>query len=254
MMTITTTSSLLDMFVLSRIENVLSLVFFIIAETDRIRRIKWHSESAQLAAGYGGSIVNAKCSHDADRLQIFAAIGGRVDDVDRMIETLMIAGVSTKRLREASLAGVDVSTSAYTEFAGVFLMLSLRIFAAAIVFETKDLVACIFMALLVVVEAWSWCACWRAPIDRTIFSINVTHASVVIMIPIAALGWFVFRTGGGLSHLSRFWYLRSVTAMLLVQSWLTFMLADAGIDRIARWPWIGTCLTRFLSGRGVPSS
>lgn len=81
-------------------------LFFIVSDYDRISHEMSCQESENLK--YRGSIVNARCSDPDDASKIRAEIGESEGHVDRAVQTLICAGMSSRELREAEDAGIDI--------------------------------------------------------------------------------------------------------------------------------------------------
>lgn len=84
------------------------LLYFLLAEFDRVCYEVSMEEARELVNGYTGRSLDATCSSAADAASIKLEIADRVGEVDRTIRVLVSAGMSTSHLREAVDHGVDL--------------------------------------------------------------------------------------------------------------------------------------------------
>ncbi|CAK9080339.1 unnamed protein product [Durusdinium trenchii] len=96
---------------------------FLIAEFDRVRSLQIDREGQQLRKQYDGSIRFASCSQETDQRNIWDEIGDKVEEVDRAIDVLISAGMSSPALRTAAKSGVDVKGAGHAELAIAFTVL-----------------------------------------------------------------------------------------------------------------------------------
>merc|ERR550534_2633858 len=85
--------------------------FFVCREADRLWAKQAEGEAAELRRGFTGRLQDAASSVARDRATILAAIAaeGLEQDVERAIEVLIDAGMTTPCLRASAALGVDIS-------------------------------------------------------------------------------------------------------------------------------------------------
>eukprot|EP00928_Gymnodinium_smaydae_P066031 TRINITY_DN4908_c0_g2_i5.p1 TRINITY_DN4908_c0_g2~~TRINITY_DN4908_c0_g2_i5.p1 ORF type:complete len:357 (-),score=48.81 TRINITY_DN4908_c0_g2_i5:216-1286(-) len=93
------------------------MLYFALAEVDRIRAIEAKTEADHLKSNYSGSARDADCSSDQDKRNILNEIEGSLPVVDRRIQALVEAGMSTEALQQAQEAGVNIRCAAFAEYA-----------------------------------------------------------------------------------------------------------------------------------------
>ena len=84
------------------------LVYFLLAEVDRVNCQTETEEAEALQNQYQGSIRHASCSEVQDEVNIRHEIGDQVDEVDQAIQVLLKAGMTSDALRAAYLQGVEL--------------------------------------------------------------------------------------------------------------------------------------------------
>ncbi|CAK8988621.1 Probable protein phosphatase 2C 22 (AtPP2C22) [Durusdinium trenchii] len=100
-----------------RYARVCIVLYFLLAEGDRVNwRLEKH-EAEELQNNYQGSLRHASCSYIQDEVNIRNEIGGHVDEVDKVIQVLLKAGMSSDVLREAYLQGVQVRHAGVVQLA-----------------------------------------------------------------------------------------------------------------------------------------
>lgn len=109
------------------------MVFFSLAEVDRVRSAQFQIEAEHLRKDFSGSIADARCSEIADDNQIRAEIGPDVEPVNEAIRVLILAGMSTPNLRAAAERGVDVTGAGHCNWSLLFFATTF-----AVVIESKE--------------------------------------------------------------------------------------------------------------------
>ena len=84
------------------------MLYFFLAEVDRVRWQVEQESEAQLRNQFKGSVRHACCSDAQDTVNIFAEIAHQIDDVDTAIRTLLKAGLSSDSFRHADAQGVEL--------------------------------------------------------------------------------------------------------------------------------------------------
>ena len=84
------------------------LVYFLLAEVDRVNCQIEMEEAEALQNQYQGSVRHASCSEVQDEVNIRHEIGDQVDEVDQAIQVLLKAGMTSDALRAAYLQGVEL--------------------------------------------------------------------------------------------------------------------------------------------------
>merc|ERR550534_3398490 len=74
------------------------MIYFVIAEMDIALSVSALVEAAELLRGYTGTVRDASCSKSEDVSTISAEIEGCVEEVDRSVQVLVKAGMSTRGL------------------------------------------------------------------------------------------------------------------------------------------------------------
>ena len=93
------------------------LAYFILSELDRVN---WQTEMQQaeeLQNKFQGSVRQASCSDSSDELNIRNEIGDQVDEVDKVIQVLLKAGLTSDALRDAYLQGVELEHAGVVQVA-----------------------------------------------------------------------------------------------------------------------------------------
>ncbi|CAJ1384578.1 unnamed protein product [Effrenium voratum] len=95
---------------------LLVMIFFLLAELDRIMWEARTVECQQLRHGFEG-ICRASCKEPEDEQRIRAEIGDKVAEVDQAIEVLISAGMSTPALRHVERLGINIDHAGCMELA-----------------------------------------------------------------------------------------------------------------------------------------
>ena len=101
-------------------QNVLCscmVVYFLLAEVDRLNCQIAKNEADQLQDQYLGSIQYASCSEIQDEMNIRHEVGDQIDEVDKVIQVLLKAGMTSDALRAASLQGVELQHAGVVQLA-----------------------------------------------------------------------------------------------------------------------------------------
>ena len=96
---------------------ILLVGYFLLAEVDRVYWQAEEHETELLQHQYRGSIRQASCSESQDEINIRNEIGEHFDEVDKVIQVLMKAGMTSNALREASLQGVELRHAGVVQLA-----------------------------------------------------------------------------------------------------------------------------------------
>lgn len=84
------------------------MLYFFLAEVDRVRWQVEQESEGQLRNQFPGSVRHASCSDAQDTVNIFSEIVHQIDDVDKAIRTLLKAGLSSDAFRHADAQGVEL--------------------------------------------------------------------------------------------------------------------------------------------------
>ena len=104
------------------------LGYFLLAEVDRVN---WQTEKRQaeeLQHHFQGSIRHASCSEVQDEINIRDEIGDQVDEVDKVIQVLLKAGLTSDALRDAYLRGVELEHAGVVQVAIPAIVLGPHLF------------------------------------------------------------------------------------------------------------------------------
>ena len=108
---------------LQHIEHNLLLFYFILAELDRVHLSVASHEADLLENQYQGSLRQACCSEIRDEMNIRSEIGDQVDEVDKVIQVLLRAGMTSDALRDAHMHGVVLEHAGVVQLAIPMLVL-----------------------------------------------------------------------------------------------------------------------------------
>ena len=75
------------------------VLYFLLAEVDRVNCQTEQQEAQALRHQYEGSIRHASCSEVQDEVNIRNEIGDQIDEVDKVIQVLLKAGMTSDALR-----------------------------------------------------------------------------------------------------------------------------------------------------------
>ncbi|CAE7223651.1 unnamed protein product, partial [Symbiodinium natans] len=219
-------------------------------DLDRVTCICGVLEAQQLAKGYQGSIVYAKCAQPEDEANIRGEIGDRMQSVDACIEVLLLAGMSSPALRELALAGIDIEhagrASVVLPVVYLFIMNILAVVIALHapaqhdwhVIPEKCVFICSRLGMLVGIA--------RSPPDHRAFVLHVMTKCAAIYNVAGAIGilWQVTLHPGGT--------LPRGPWRLFTFSWHAgeLLLLFLGITGTARLPW-GSYLLQFFFARSL---
>ena len=99
------------------------VLYFLLAEVDRVSCQIEAQEAEALQHHYQGSIRHASCSEVQDEVNIRNEIGDQIDEVDKVIQVLLKAGMTSDALRDAHLQGVELRHAGFVQLAIPVLML-----------------------------------------------------------------------------------------------------------------------------------
>ena len=99
------------------------VLYFLLAEVDRMNCQAERQEGEELRHQYEGSIRHASCSEIQDEVNIRDEIGDQVDEVDKVIQVLLKAGMTSDALRDAHLQGVELRHAGFVQLAIPVLVL-----------------------------------------------------------------------------------------------------------------------------------
>ncbi|CAK9091064.1 unnamed protein product [Durusdinium trenchii] len=93
------------------------IFYFMLAGLDRVNLHIAAREAELLENQYQGSIRQASCSQIQDEMNTRSEIGNQVDKVDKVIEVLLKAGMTSDALRDAHMHGVVLRHSGVVQLA-----------------------------------------------------------------------------------------------------------------------------------------
>ena len=99
------------------------VLYFLLAEVDRVNCQTEQQEAQALRHQFHGSIRHASCSEVQDEVNIRSEIGDQIDEVDKVIQVLLKAGMTSDALRHASLQGVELCHAGFVQLAIPVLVL-----------------------------------------------------------------------------------------------------------------------------------
>jgi hypothetical protein len=224
------------------------MIYFIIAEEDRHRIARANVSSRQLRESFTGTIDDATCSVEADRTSILKEIGDRTEEVDKAIEVLLRSGMSTARLRNAFLAGVEVEDAGLSESGAAFMHCALGLILA--VFALPPIRYDVDWGVALLYTCCSMVCAYRFWISNLLpdeYAFTLRSAGKGLLLDL--LVWCAVRWSG----LFDLFYQQLVYVLFYTfSSTLIVSISYAGIDRIARLPYFGRRLAQFLVLRGFP--
>ena len=109
--------------VVVNVHRICILLYFLLAEVDRVNCQTEMEEAEALQNQYQGSIRHASCSEVQDEVNIRHEIGDQVDEVDQAIQVLLKAGITSDALRAAYLQGVELRHAGFVQVAIPVLVL-----------------------------------------------------------------------------------------------------------------------------------
>ena len=172
------------------------LVYFLLAEVDRVNCQIEMEEAEALQNQYHGSIRHASCSEVQDEVNIRHEIGDQVDEVDQAIQVLLKAGMTSDALRAAYLQGVELRHAGFVQVAipalvlGPLLLLGCWLVGQHIVLilidEATDPIAEVFPVWLpvectsILARLAFLCLFVRRSIDERCFMLNAMAKIVTV--------------------------------------------------------------------------
>eukprot|EP00928_Gymnodinium_smaydae_P094581 TRINITY_DN7962_c0_g8_i1.p1 TRINITY_DN7962_c0_g8~~TRINITY_DN7962_c0_g8_i1.p1 ORF type:complete len:607 (+),score=57.46 TRINITY_DN7962_c0_g8_i1:104-1822(+) len=225
------------------------VIFFSVAEMDRVRSKHARREANQLRRGYTGSILEAACSNSSDALNILADVGSDIGQVDKTIQVLIDSGMSTRRLREAERYGVDVKQAAYVEYSAAWACMFFVTYLMCIKNLNKDLPMNYtyypMVGTVLLAATWLYLFLFRSRDARAFAQRVMQRFTALFLIPFVLI---VFELTD-LRRLTKSQEDVAVTSTCFVCFLLIVLLSAAGLHRIARIPFVGPCLAQFLAAR-----
>ena len=175
--------------------------YFILAELDRVQWRIAVREAKLLENQYQGSIRHASCSQIQDELSIRSEIGNEVDEVDKVIQVLLKAGMTSDALRTAYMRGVVLRHSGVIQWAipaivlGPFLILaSWHLTMHFVLFAAPDdrvihldWYNAFLQAVSIIARLCFWITLFRGSVDERCFMLNAMTKTV-------APCWFLYTT------------------------------------------------------------
>jgi len=227
----------------------------LLAELDRRRAVVSERQASQLERGYA-SVLDASCSNAQDEINLREEIGGRTTQVDEAIRVLIMAGMSTSSLREASKLGVNMLGAALIEYCFPTLMLSLtlsggwklhKMWADGTSGLADLILVCVIIADKVLATLFAIYFAHTPP-DVRVFAYRVLQKGGVLITIVPLTVSRLLQLCGVISAWTvklNFW-----SSCLLV--WLIVIpISMARIHRIAKLPWVGPAAANFLAIRGL---
>lgn len=233
---------------------VMMLLFFLLAEYDRMRFVALRHQASQLDSDYS-SVLEASCSNLEDESNIRAEVGPRIRQVDETVRVLIQAGMSTSSLRKAHALGVNMRGAAFIEYAFPFLMIcasmgglsTLHAMLTDGVVSSYDLL-CMYVNFANKAFALSFFVHFASTTpDAQVFAYRVLQKGGL------CIGVIPLMIQDVLVNLHIVPLCSSETTVWIAASlvWLTVTpFAVAGLHRVARIPFIGPLVANMLAIRG----
>ena len=180
-----------------------ALIYFLLADLDEVRSSEIARSGLQLRKGYSGSMSGARCSRDSDRCSIWYEVGDKAQRVDEAISVLILAGLSSPKLRLAQQRGVNIRGAGHAEMAipVVFLgpQLVVGVSQVVVVIYEKEtrLWANLSLEVFAVLSGLIFmCLIYRAEQDERCFMFKViTKIVTAIFLPWVLLFWILQALG-----------------------------------------------------------
>ncbi|CAJ1351901.1 unnamed protein product, partial [Effrenium voratum] len=224
---------------------LLVMIFFLLAELDRIMWEARTVECQQLRHGFEG-ICRASCKEPEDEQRIRAEIGDKVAEVDQAIEVLISAGMSTPALRHVERLGINIDHAGCMELAMPVMFLGPQLLLAIwqdlfngarrgrwflVVCQTVSIIARLALLALLC----------RSGADERCFMLRVMTKLVVLVLVPAFVSVCLGAEGDRMMQRTTF---LAFDAVFL----LTLGFGLLGIRGTAKMP----CLMQLLLARGRP--
>jgi len=232
-----------------------TITFFVTADFDRLRWLGATRQASQLERRYT-SVLEAGCSDAIDEDNLLREISGRTTQVDDAIRVLIMAGMSTSSLREASKLGVDVKGAAFIEYSFPMLLLGVSMSGGWKLQKvwldgTTDNVDLFFFGVNIadkVLALLFFLYFFWTPPDARVFAYRVVQKGGLLVAMVPLMVAQLLQLTGAISYWGL--ELNLWTTSLLV--WLIVIpISMARIHRIAKIPRIGPTVASFLAIRGV---
>jgi len=225
--------------------SVSMALFLAFSEVDRVRYEGAQRESDELRKGYTGSVRDASCSSADDAASIRAEIDGCSDEVDRTVQVLTSAGMSTASLREAAERGVDLEMFSTSSIAFRAIVVGRPGKNTSSTPHHDHLLLAVSITNLLLGLIWIIIQITGRR-DVQTWSYLVAQKTIVVGVWPLILLVLALWVGGALP---------TTQMLLLVEIWSSFgwllvvLLSWAHINRVARLPWIGRRLAQFYAAR-----
>jgi len=230
------------------------IAFFFFAEFDRRRAVIASYEASQLQWGYK-SVLDAHCSSTQDEINLRAQICRRTEEVDETIRVLILAGMSTSSLREASKLGVNIKGAASIEYSFPVLMFGLsysgrrewqRLWQDGFSSHQELIFSGISIANMVL-SALFFLYFASAPLDAQVFAYRVLQKGGLLIAFVPLMLAQMLQLVGVIS----FWAEEENLWATVLLVWLIVIpISAARIDGIAKIPRIGPAAANFFAIRG----
>ena len=180
-----------------------ALMYFFLADLDEVRSVEIACSGLQLRAGYEGSIQGARCSREADRRSIWQEINDKARRVDEAISVLILAGLSSPKLRLAHERGVNIRGAGHAEvaipmvFLGPQLVVGVSQIVVVIYEKETTLWANLSLEVIAVLSGITFISLiHRAEQDERCFMFKViTKIVTAIFLPWVLLFWILQALG-----------------------------------------------------------
>eukprot|EP00928_Gymnodinium_smaydae_P066036 TRINITY_DN4908_c0_g4_i1.p1 TRINITY_DN4908_c0_g4~~TRINITY_DN4908_c0_g4_i1.p1 ORF type:complete len:562 (-),score=54.15 TRINITY_DN4908_c0_g4_i1:293-1978(-) len=218
------------------------MLYFLLAEVDRIRAIEAKTEAMHLKFDYSGSALDAGCSSEEDKHNIFVEIEGSLSVVDGTIQALVEAGMSTAALQQAQEAGVNIRCAAFAEYALAVASFAKLVTQLALINSMANPRFFLIVEAPVVVFFLSYPFMQK---DQKAFALRVMMKVCVVAFSIKVPVLLIYL--GGLMDLNSYRFLLWCCKLVVWPSITLFALVHIG--RISRCPIVGPYLAQFLVSR-----
>jgi len=227
------------------------VMYYVVAEVDRIRSHAVQAAAMQLKKGYTSSIRDATCSEARDYANIHAEIATMVEQVDAAIDVLLQAGMSSPRLTRAFAAGVDVHGAAHAEYAILGPRLVMHILCA-----TEFIIHHCRLLRLVGVAGLLLDAVWLLSLasmesDGRVFAMRVAYKGCLLLLPAFGVVEFLDLRSAHIRHQMRDELSPYSAYIIFVDAAFVTFFTAMQLDRVADLPCCGRLLAQWLSARGT---
>ena len=175
--------------VVVNVHRICIWVYFLLAEVDRVNCQTEMEEAEALQTQYQGSIRHASCSEVRDEVSIWHEIGDQVDEVHKVIQVLLKAGMTSDSLRAAHLQGVELRQAGLVQSAfplivlGPLLLLACGLLVQLLVLRSEEAsTVYLFVQSTSVLARFAFlCLFFRRSIDERCFMLNVMAKTVTVL-------------------------------------------------------------------------